>query len=282
MSWVRTDDGEAHDPKMLAVSLGAYGLNHAAKGYASRHMTDGFIPRQALPALHPSSPRNLVMRCAQELVKAGLWEQREDGWQIQDYLQFNPPRAQVLEQRAAAHEDKVRAGRIGGRRSGEVRGSKTQADAKQAASPPLHSLEADAKQGQAEGAKQNEAPSRPVPSRKEEEPPQPPNGGRDPAHDWLDLLNRRTGRCFRPSSGNLRPILARLREGFTFAQAEAVVDAKVSEWSPDPKMAMYLCPTTLFGTKFERYVQALNGVVCTTDRSYSSRWADATQGEVKL
>jgi hypothetical protein len=50
-------------------------------------------------------------------------------------------------------------------------------------------------------------------------------------------------------------VRARVRDGFTLEDFKAVIDAKVSQWGDDEKMAEYLRPETLFGTKFEGYLQ---------------------------
>lgn len=49
-------------------------------------------------------------------------------------------------------------------------------------------------------------------------------------------------------------INARLEEGFTIDDFKKVIDIKASEWKHDPKMNKYLRPETLFGTKFESYL----------------------------
>jgi uncharacterized phage protein (TIGR02220 family) len=81
--------------------------------------------------------------------------------------------------------------------------------------------------------------------------PQPPSG----EFAWLDLLNRQAGTQFKPTDANLRPIRARLREGHCLADAQTVVAAKVAKWS-GTEMAEYLRPSTLFGPKFDGYLQA--------------------------
>lgn len=49
-------------------------------------------------------------------------------------------------------------------------------------------------------------------------------------------------------------IKARLREGFTVDDFKKVIDIKTKEWKNDKKMNQYLRPETLFGTKFESYL----------------------------
>lgn len=75
------------------------------------------------------------------------------------------------------------------------------------------------------------------------------------AAELLAFLNERTGRHFRPTKTTLRPVMARLKEGYTLSECRAVVARKVRQWSADDKMRDYLRPATLFGAeKFAQYV----------------------------
>lgn len=51
-------------------------------------------------------------------------------------------------------------------------------------------------------------------------------------------------------------IKARLSEGFTLEDFMVVIDKKYNEWFDDDKMRVYLRPETLFGSKFENYLNA--------------------------
>lgn len=71
----------------------------------------------------------------------------------------------------------------------------------------------------------------------------------------IDYLNQKTGKHFRKSIANTaRAINARIKEGFTVDDFKAVIDKKVMEWGKDERMKQYLRPQTLFGTKFESYL----------------------------
>ena len=70
-------------------------------------------------------------------------------------------------------------------------------------------------------------------------------------------LNARAGTSFRPDSGKTRRLIdARWHEGFRLPDFERVIDAKCAEWLHDRDMCRYLRPETLFGTKFEGYLNA--------------------------
>lgn len=92
-----------------------------------------------------------------------------------------------------------------------------------------------------------------------EQPPEPKKRtGPDVSkvtRDAVAYLNERTGRRYRPSIRKTqRLVAARLREGFTPEDFTKVIDNKVADWGRDPRMRVYLRPETLFGTKFEGYL----------------------------
>jgi uncharacterized phage protein (TIGR02220 family) len=86
----------------------------------------------------------------------------------------------------------------------------------------------------------------------------------------IDHLNKVSGKAFLSrSKGTQRHIDARVNDGFTLEDFITVIDHRVPKWINDEKMNEYIRPETLFGPKFESYLQdAKNGSV--TDR----RWAD--------
>ena len=69
-------------------------------------------------------------------------------------------------------------------------------------------------------------------------------------------LNRRCHTQFSPGSQRTKGFLnARLREGFVKEDFFSVIDYKAEEWE-GTEMRGYLRPETLFGAKFEGYLQA--------------------------
>ena len=73
----------------------------------------------------------------------------------------------------------------------------------------------------------------------------------------IDHLNRKTGSNYKASTQATRRLIeSRLKEGFTVEQFKSVIDKKVTDWSRDEKMAQYLRPETLFGSKFDSYLNA--------------------------
>lgn len=71
----------------------------------------------------------------------------------------------------------------------------------------------------------------------------------------VDYLNLKAMTSYRSTTDKTkRCINARLNEGWTIDDFKAVIDFKVSQWA-NTEMALYLRPETLFGTKFENYLQ---------------------------
>lgn len=72
----------------------------------------------------------------------------------------------------------------------------------------------------------------------------------------IDYLNSATSSNYRyQSKATQQHIRARMNEGFTFDDFKTVIDKKTAEWK-GTEMAQYLRPETLFGTKFESYLNA--------------------------
>lgn len=68
-------------------------------------------------------------------------------------------------------------------------------------------------------------------------------------------LNTKTGKNFNPSSKKTQSLInSRIKEGFTKQDFFTVIDNKHTKWFTDPKMCEYLRPETIFGTKFESYL----------------------------
>lgn len=86
-----------------------------------------------------------------------------------------------------------------------------------------------------------------------------------PYNEVIDYLNQKTGKNFKHTSKvTQRHIRARLAEGFTVSDFKQVIDNKCNDWLRDQKMKEYLRPETLFGTKFESY---LNSKTTTTKQT---------------
>ena len=72
----------------------------------------------------------------------------------------------------------------------------------------------------------------------------------------ISYLNEKAGTNYRPTAqATQRHINARLSEGYTVDDFKEVIDKKCAEWKGG-EMEKYLRPETLFGSKFESYLNA--------------------------
>ncbi|EJA6561157.1 TPA: conserved phage C-terminal domain-containing protein [Clostridioides difficile] len=71
----------------------------------------------------------------------------------------------------------------------------------------------------------------------------------------VDYLNKTADKSFKSTTKKTISLIdARLKEGFTEEEFYKVIDNKVLNWLDDDKMNAYLRPETLFGNKFESYL----------------------------
>ena len=76
-----------------------------------------------------------------------------------------------------------------------------------------------------------------------------------PYKDIIDYLNEKADKRFKHTTANNQKFIrSRWNEGNTLDDFKRVIDIKVSQWKNDKDMNQYLRPQTLFGTKFESYL----------------------------
>jgi len=76
----------------------------------------------------------------------------------------------------------------------------------------------------------------------------------------LDYLNQKANKSFKATTEKTKSLInARMNEGFTVEDFKTVIDIKCNEWLGSEKMEIYLRPETLFGTKFEGYLNQEGG-----------------------
>lgn len=129
MTWIKVDDHFADHPKVMALGsdrLQGLGLWQVAASYCARYLTDGFVPAAHV---HGNAPKKLVNR----LVAVGLFDVVDGGYQLHDWLRYNPSRQEVEE----AVAKKRAAGQAGGRASGQARAQATAEAHAQAESKPV-------------------------------------------------------------------------------------------------------------------------------------------------
>lgn len=77
----------------------------------------------------------------------------------------------------------------------------------------------------------------------------------------IEYLNLKANTKYKFTTKKTQSLIkARLDEGFTEEDFKKVIDKKVNGWINDSVMNKYLRPETLFGTKFEAYLNEKDGV----------------------
>ena len=73
---------------------------------------------------------------------------------------------------------------------------------------------------------------------------------------WIPIayLNQVANKRYKFVDKTKRLLLARFKEGYTLEDFKQVIDIKTAEWKDSPEFSKYLRPETLFGTKFDGYL----------------------------
>lgn len=112
-------------------------------------------------------------------------------------------------------------------------------------------------------------------------------GGEEETTDEADLLveivnkvishlNEKANTNYRTSSKSTKQkINARLNEGYCLDDFIAVIDKKYAEWI-GTEFEQYLCPETLFGTKFEKYLNAR-----TPNKNIDEKWGKVEIAQIE-
>ena len=81
------------------------------------------------------------------------------------------------------------------------------------------------------------------------------------ATEVIEYLNIKTASSYRATTeANIKPIRARLNDGFSVEDCKKVIDTKSGQWLNNPDMVRYLRPATLFSpSKFEGYLNECRG-----------------------
>lgn len=96
------DDGFTNHAKVLTAGPLAVCLTVRALCWVARYLTDGFIPKEVLPIFTFDFPPGEVEGMPAKMVAAGLWEEAEGGFQIHDYLDYNPSAKTVRQTRKSS------------------------------------------------------------------------------------------------------------------------------------------------------------------------------------
>jgi hypothetical protein len=118
MAWMKVDDRLAFHRKVLAAKNEAVGAWVRAGSWSSGEGTDGMIPIDTALTIAP-------LRVWKRLCQVVLAHEVADGFELHDYLDYNPRAEANTAARAENLTRKREAGRLGGLRSGASRRSKT-------------------------------------------------------------------------------------------------------------------------------------------------------------
>lgn len=111
MAWLKLDDQFFRNPKVIDAGRDARDLYLAGLCYCGAGLTDGRIPNGALRMLGAEADIDDVREAADALVRVGLWERRDDGYTVHDYLEYNPSKERVIATRAVRSEAGSRGGK---------------------------------------------------------------------------------------------------------------------------------------------------------------------------
>ena len=108
--WLKLDDGFAENSKIETLSDRAFRLHVTAMCYCAKNLTDGYISERGARVCGVLANNSRPMRNVSELVEKGLWHAVDGGWEINDYLEYNP----TSEEAKALRRKRSEAGRKGG------------------------------------------------------------------------------------------------------------------------------------------------------------------------
>lgn len=109
MVWVRLSDDINEHPKIARLDDHGLSLFIAGLAYSNRNTTDGFIPK-AVGLGQLRYCEGHVAEAIAQLVETVLWVPVDRGWQIHDFGQYQPSRAEVMQERAAKKNARVSGG----------------------------------------------------------------------------------------------------------------------------------------------------------------------------
>lgn len=105
MAWVKLDDAFWANPKVMAVGNEAVGAYVRMLCYCGQQLTDGRIDDATTRLITKAS-------ICDRLAAAGLLARTETGWEIPDFLEFNPSKVKVERIRKARSEAGQKGGKV--------------------------------------------------------------------------------------------------------------------------------------------------------------------------
>jgi hypothetical protein len=97
MSWFFVDDQAAFHPKVVRAGNSAFGAWVRFGAYCNAQLTDGFVPDGVASLI--ASRKEI-----DGMIAAGMLRVKDGGFEIHDYLNYQPSKADVLKRREAVRE----------------------------------------------------------------------------------------------------------------------------------------------------------------------------------
>ena len=268
MSWVRLDDGAPGHRKIVGLSDAAFRLWVVGLTYCNQQANDGRFSAASARIMtgYLASPE-LGRGAMAELCAAGLWAETADGFEVHDYLEYQPSQEERASANRAAAERmrKMRAVKHGVREPLQRNTAGTSPEL-----PPKFSLP-------------DPVPSRPdpvpvldhtvVPSEPSQpglklEPQSPADHKKPSAAQVRDQtalilfaeLNQARlsavggSRAMEPRTAALAGLKACLAQGYSPDEIRRVIALKVAECRTDPSQAKWFTPTWFRPGNVDRYL----------------------------
>ena len=108
--------------------------------------------------------------------------------------------------------------------------------------------------------------------------PSPVNGKEKiPYKEIIDYLNEKTGSRYKDVAGNRKMMTARWNEGYRLNDFKKVIDNKTDAWlgvvaKDGREMSQFLRPSTLFGNKFDQYLNEKHEQTEPENSLFANQW----------
>lgn len=98
-----------------------------------------------------------------------------------------------------------------------------------------------------------------------------------PYKEIIDYLNKKTGSHYKDVAGNQKMIRARWNEGYRLDDFKKVIDNKTDAWlgvvaKDGREMSQFLRPSTLFGNKFDQYLNEKHEQTEPENSLFANQW----------
>lgn len=154
MPWVRIDDGFLTNPKIMSAGLEGRAVYIAGLCFCAAGLTDGYVPAEALGKLAMLADVRRPGQAVTRLVEVGLWESVQGGYQVHDYLKYQPSAADVRKERDRVAGWRAKKRNANGVRNGVPNGVQNTVQ---------HGVRNAVENGSGTASRANGAPARPGP-----------------------------------------------------------------------------------------------------------------------